>query len=174
MEPKRQRLPGEIVFSALMLIISLVLFWNAYRISGFAAKSSPGSFPLAATAVMVVASLVSLAKSFAAPTGDNGWRAFRHRVIPNIVIVFAGLILLYGIALESIGFVLTSLAFLFAGMLLLYRRGPGPALFWAVVSVIIVYVIFRLVFQVVLPEGIIPERRLLADIGTLIKGVLGR
>lgn len=174
MEPKRQRLPGEIVFSALMLIISMVLFWNAYRISGFAAKSSPGSFPLAATAVMVIASLVGLARTLAMPATGGGWRAFRHRVIPNIVIVFAGLILLYGIALESIGFVLTSLAFLFAGMVLLYRRGIGPALFWAVVSVIVVYIVFRLVFQVVLPEGIIPERRILADVGALIKGVLGR
>lgn len=162
------RRPGEAVFAALMVVVSLLLFWNAYRIAGFSALSSPGAFPLAATSAMVLTSLVTLARTAAMPTGHTGPAALRALVFPTVVVAFAVLIVLYGALLESLGFVLTSLAFLFGGIWLLHQRGPWVALFWAVISIILVYVIFRVVFQVVLPEGILPERRFLAIIGDML------
>ena len=84
--PKRR---GEDVFGLIVLAVSVVLLWQAYGISGFSALSSPGAFPMAAAASMVIA------------------------------------------------------------------------------SVIVVYVVSRLVFQVVLPEGIVPERDIIAGIGNL-------
>ena len=63
--------------------------------------------------------------------------------------------------------------FLFGGMLLLHRRGPALRFGYALLSIIIVYVIFRLVFKVVLPEGIIPERRILADLGEFFAKLIG-
>jgi putative tricarboxylic transport membrane protein len=174
MDTPATRRPGEVVFATLMLLISLLLFWQAHRISGFTSKSSPGAFPLAATGVMVIAAVVALANTLASPKGDNSFAALRAQIIPNVVLGFAALIVAYGLFLESVGFVLTSLAFLFGGILLLYRRGVGPAFGWALVSIIIVYVIFRLAFKVVLPEGVIPERRILANVGAAISKVLGR
>jgi hypothetical protein len=90
------------------------------------------------------------------------------------VLAFGALIVLYGLVLESLGFILASFGFLFSGILLLYRRGPLPALGYAVVSIVLIYVIFRLVFQVVLPEGIVPERRILADLGALLGRMTAR
>jgi hypothetical protein len=168
------RRPGEVVFATLMLLISLLLFWQAYKISGFTSKSSPGAFPLAATSVMVMSAIVALAKTLAMPKSDSGFAAIRAQIVPNVVIAFSALIVAYGLFLESVGFLITSLVFLFGGILLLYRRGVAPALGWAFVSIIVVYVIFRLVFKVVLPEGIVPERRILADVGAVIAKVLGR
>jgi putative tricarboxylic transport membrane protein len=168
------RRPGEVVFATLMLLISLLLFWQAYKISGFTSKSSPGAFPLAATGVMVLAAVVALANTLAMPKADSSLTALRAQIIPNVVVAFSALIIAYGLFIESVGFLITSLVFLFGGILLLYQRGVGPALGWALASIIVVYVIFRLVFKVVLPEGIIPERRIIADIGAAISKVLGK
>jgi hypothetical protein len=166
-----QRRPGEVVFAGMMLAISILLFWQAYRISGFSSKSSPGAFPLAATATMIAASLASLLKTLRLPATSTGFEAVRRMVLPNTVLAFAALIAGYGLFIENLGFLLSSLAFLFLGMLVLHRRGPARALLYSVISIILVYVVFRLVFQVVLPEGILPERRFLAIIGDLLAGL---
>lgn len=39
-----QRRPGELAFAAFLLIVSLILLWNAYGIAGFSKLSSPGPF----------------------------------------------------------------------------------------------------------------------------------
>jgi hypothetical protein len=174
MDTPDTRRPGEAVFASLMLVVSLILFWQAYRIAGFSSKSSPGAFPLTATGVMIVASVAVLARVLRQPAGTGGFAAFRALAIPNVVLAFGALIVLYGLVLESLGFILASFGFLFSGILLLYRRGPLPALGYAVVSIVLIYVIFRLVFQVVLPEGIVPERRILADFGALLGRMTGR
>jgi putative tricarboxylic transport membrane protein len=174
MDTHSKRKPGEVVFAVAMLLISLVLFWQAYKISGFASKSSPGSFPLAVTGVMVVSALVALAKTLSTPAGESSFKALRSEIIPNVVLMFSALVLAYGLFLESLGFILSSLAFLFGGILVLYQRGIRPALGWALVSIIGVYVTFRLVFKVLLPEGIIPERRILAEIGAFLSRMLGQ
>jgi putative tricarboxylic transport membrane protein len=174
MDGDSKRKPGEVVFALLMLLISLVLFWQAYRISGFQSKSSPGSFPLAVTGVMVVSALVALTKTLKSPAGDSSLAALRTEIIPNVVLGFGALVLGYGLFLESLGFILSSFAFLFGGILLLYQRGIRPAFVWALVSIAGVYVTFRLIFKVILPEGIVPERRILAEIGSFLSKVLGQ
>jgi hypothetical protein len=40
----------------------------------------------------------------------------------------------------------------------------------SVASLIVIYVIFRLLFQVVLPEGIVPEREIMSAIGNMFGG----
>lgn len=174
MEPQATRRPGEVVFTILMLAVSIFLFWQAHKISGFSSKSSPGAFPLAATAIMVIASVVTVLNTLRAPAAPQGWLAFRTEIAPNIVVIFATLILLYSLMLESIGFIIVSFTFLFAGILLLHNQGAGKALFWSLISIVFVYVIFRLMFKVVLPEGVIPERRMLGDLGALLAKLWGQ
>ena len=78
MEPHATRRPGEVVFAALMLAISVFLFWNAYKISGFSSKSSPGAFPLAATADDGRRrAAVALANTLRLPPATTGFAAFR-------------------------------------------------------------------------------------------------
>jgi hypothetical protein len=83
------------------------------------------------------------------------------------------MILAYGITLESVGFLISSFGFLFGGILLLYRKGPAKALGLSLLSIVLVYIIFRLIFRVILPEGIIPERRILADLGAFFSRLVG-
>ena len=157
--PKRR---GEDVFGLIVLAVSVVLLWQAYGISGFSALSSPGAFPMAAAASMVIASVIVVlgnARSKGALSDA--------RVMPVTVAVFIGLVVAYAAALGPLGFLPASLIFLTLGMRLLYRRGGGRAFGLSLMSLIVVYVVFRLVFQVVLPEGIVPERDIIAGIGNL-------
>ena len=170
MNAPRARLPGETVFVALLLAFSVFLFWQATRISGFSALSSPGSFPMAATAIMVIAGAVALVGTLRLPAPDASLGGFRERVLPKVVGLFLGLVLVYGVVLEPVGFVLASLAFLFAAILLLHRKGPVSAFGYALVMIAAIYIVFRLIFSVVLPEGVLPERRLLALIGDWLSG----
>lgn len=159
------RKPGERIFCFLLVLGSVYLFWQAYNISEFSSLSSPGAFPLAASAVMVLASCVTFFNTLKAPAAE-GVRFVYHCFPPSVAIIMA-LILIYSVVLESLGFVLSSFAFLFVSIQFLYRRSVLTTLAITLIALIVVYVIFRLVFQVVLPEGMVPEREILSSIRSL-------
>ena len=173
MDSPRARKPGEAVFAALMLLLGMALFWQAYRISGFSALSSPGAFPLATSAAIVIAAAIVLAQTLTMRPPTRGITAFVHQIVPGVFGLVTGLIILFGIALGQLGFLISAFGFLTLGTWLLHKRGPWVALGSSLVSVILIYIVFRLVFQVVLPEGIVPERRLMAEFGTFISRMFG-
>ena len=172
---RRPKSPGESVFGLLMFLVSLVLFWQSYEISKFEALSSPGAFPMAASAVMAIASLIVVIGDLRKPAlvpgpmGDKA-RAFMDKITPAVVIVFAGFVLGYAALLDTLGFLPASFLFLFAAIQFLHR---GSVLFSFVVtlgSLIAIYAVFRLIFTVVLPEGVVPEREIMAWIEALLTG----
>lgn len=171
MDASRGRRPGEATFAVLMLIFSLAALYQAYRISGFSALSSPGSFPMAAASIMTVAALVSLLNTLATPAASRQGRslagAFLHEITPKVVILFVAVIAVFAATLETLGFLLAAYLFLTVSIWLLYRRGPLVSLLVALGAVIGVYIVFRLVFKVVLPEGLVPEREIMAWIEDL-------
>lgn len=167
MDKQRRRQPGETVFGIILLLVGLVFAWQSYRISGFSALSSPGAFPLAASAVMVLAALIVVVNDLrrrAADRGRAGDRAdsFSSRVTPTVVVVFAGFVIGYSALLDVLGFLPSSLLFLFVAIQFLHRGSVAFSLAVSLGSLIAIYVVFRLVFTVVLPEGIVPEREIMA------------
>lgn len=156
--------PGESAFSWLMLLFSIFMFYQAYRIDGLSALSSSGAIPLAASAVMIIASCLVVINNFSRLPAEGGSKAFFSQIIPGTVAVFCGLILIVAVVLKTVGFILTAFTFLLVSIWFLHKRGFIPALLLALLSIVVVYVIFRLVFQVVLPEGIVPEREIMAAI----------
>ncbi|TYL48824.1 tripartite tricarboxylate transporter TctB family protein [Marinomonas sp. IMCC 4694] len=158
----KTRKPGERIFCLLLVLGSVYLFWQAFNISGFRSLSSPGAFPLAASAVMVLASCVAFLNTLKLPAAQ-GVR-FAYHCFPPVVATIMALILIYSVVLESLGFILSSFVFLFVAIQFLYRRSVLTTLTITLLSLIVVYIIFRLVFQVVLPEGIVPERDILSSI----------
>jgi hypothetical protein len=161
----KTRKPGERIFCLLLVLGSVYLFWQAYNISGFSSLSSPGAFPLAASAAMILASCVTFLNTLKIPAAEDV--RFVYHCFPPVVAFIMALILIYSVVLESLGFVLTSFVFLFISIQFLYRRSPLTTLAITLLSLIVVYIIFRLVFQVVLPEGIVPEREILSSIKSL-------
>ena len=175
MAERRPKRAGESTFGVIMLLVSLAFAWQSYEISGFSALSSPGAFPLAASAVMVIAALIVVVGDMRreheveGPLSDKA-RSFSSDITPSIVVVFAGFVIGYAALLESLGFLPTSFLFLFAAIQFLHRGSVAFSFFVALGSLIAIYVVFRLVFTVVLPEGIVPEREIMAWISHHLGG----
>lgn len=164
------RKPGETGFNIVLLLLSIFLFYQAYQIAGFSALSSPGALPMAATAVMVITTCIIVIKDFARPAAEGGMQAFFVQIVPFTIAVMCALIILFAVVLQTVGFIITALLFLWASIWFLQKRGAVPAALLALLTVVVIYVLFRLIFQVILPEGIIPERDIIAAVKNFFKG----
>ena len=155
---------GEDTFSFVVLIVGILLLWKSYTIAGFSALSSPGAFPMAASAVMVFAALLVVIGNARRRSRLSG-----EPILPKTIVMFTALVIAYALALVPVGFLPASFVFLTLGMKLLYRKSWARCLIVSFCSLAVVYIVFRLIFQVVLPEGIVPE----GDIISMIKGHSG-
>jgi hypothetical protein len=156
MDSTPARRPGELVFAVAILLFSLAAFWQAYDISGFDGLTEPGVFPMLATGTMVLASLFILSNTARRPAEADGAAAARRffaEILPTRHIVLIGLVLAYLLLLPLLGFIASSALFLLAAFQYLWRRHVLITLLLSAAALAAVYVIFRIVFQVVLPEG---------------------
>ena len=163
----RRKRPGEGTFGVLFLLLGLFLAWQAYEISGFEALSSPGAFPMAAAAVMVISALIVVIGDLRRPREVEGRiadhaRSFSTQITPVVVVVFAGCVVAYSAMLDTLGFLPASFLFLLVAIKFLHRRSIAFSFIVSLGSLIAIYVVFRLIFTVVLPEGIMPEREIMA------------
>lgn len=156
------RRPGEMLFSLLLVIFSVTAFWQSYAISGFKGLSEPGVFPMLASAAMLLSSIVILVDVFklkqaqinGRPIGwQQGISKFHKEVVPLRLMVMLFLIAAYVIATPLFGFVISSAAFLLLSFWYLWKKRIFISIALTVVSLAIIYIIFRIVFQVVLPQG---------------------
>lgn len=165
---RRPRRAGEVVFAAALLAFSTAAFWQAYGISGFSGLSTAGVFPMLASGAMVLSSLAILARTLAAPKppreGGPEWRRFWVDVLPWRHIAMLALILLYLAAMPWLGFLVSSAVFLFVTFAYLWRRGPVLSLVLTVFCLAAIYLVFRVVFRVVLPQGSLLQ-------GTVLQGL---
>jgi len=160
MNELRRLLPGETAFGWLALAFSLFLFYHSYKIAGFSSLSSSGGTPLAASGLMIISSVIVILRNRRSPSADvagmtEAARRFHDEILPvHPLIAYVLVIFAYMVLLEPLGFNLTSCLFLFVSFWYLHRRGGIWLAAWlSLVSVLIIYVLFQLVFQVTLPEG---------------------
>lgn len=168
MHDKRTRSAGELALNAGLFIVSLALLWSAYGISGFKSLTSPGALPMAVAFVMVVSSGLILLQNVLHTERDDT-RFFRD-ILPPVVIVMMLFITGYAVLLVPLGFLPTSLLFLVVSILYLRRGGFVFALSVSVGSLIVIYIIFRLIFTVLMPSGIVPEAEILSAFGRMFGG----
>ena len=168
MQAREPRRPGELAFAAFLAAASLFLLWSAYGISGFTALSGPGAIPMAATLAMAVTALIVLIRSARAPADTTG--AFLSEVLPARIAVVGAMLVAYAFALRPLGFLPTSALFLVLAIRYLSRRSWGFALGTGLLSLIVIYLVFRIVFTVLMPAGIVPEGEMLAAVRRLFAG----
>lgn len=158
MHPPRTRLAGELTFMVLLLVLSLFMLWTAYGISKFESLTSAGAFPMAACLTMVVCALLILRRTATLPqapgaTGEGLAARFVRQLAPPVIVAFTVAIAVYMLALERLGFLLSSYVFLVASMWILGSRRLVLNLVVSAISLAAIYVIFQTVFSVVLPTG---------------------
>jgi hypothetical protein len=163
-----KRRPGELGFAIFLTLASLYLLYEAYGISGFQALSAPGAIPMATTFVMAVTAIIIAIRT--APLPRVATETIRQDILPVLVIAFVGLLIAFGVLLKPLGFLPTALLFLVASIKLLGRKGWGYTLAVSVGSLVIIWIVFRVVFTVLLPPGIVPEAEFIQSLRNLANG----
>lgn len=163
-----ERRPGELGFSVFLTVASLCLLYNAYGIAGFDALSSPGAIPMATSLVMVVTAGLVVLRTARLPKVAR--ETLAKDILPVTVILFVGLLIAFGLLLKPLGFVLTAALFLTVSIKVLARKGWGYTLAVALGSLVIIWIVFRVVFTVLLPAGVLPEAEFIQFFRTLFSG----
>lgn len=169
-EPDKRR-PGELLFAVFLTVASLYLVWDAWGIEnsfGPNGLSSPRSIPLATTVVMVISGALVLLKTARLPLDRT--ETVMKDILPWTVILFAGLLVAYGMALKTVGFLPVSAAFLIVAIKVLGRRSWLWTSSIALAALVVIWLIFRIVFSVLMPAGIVPEAELVQFFRTLFAG----
>ncbi|WP_297772104.1 tripartite tricarboxylate transporter TctB family protein [uncultured Roseovarius sp.] len=162
------RRPGELGFAIILTAASLCLLYSAYGISGFTALSGPGAVPMATTFVMVVAAGIVTLRTWRLPRITT--ETLSRDILPPMVILFTGFLILFGLLLKPLGFVPTAALFLTLAIKVLAHRGWGYTLAVALGSLIVIWIVFRVVFTVLLPAGILPEAEVIQFFRGLLSG----
>jgi len=149
------RRPGEAVFALVLVVFSVAAFWRSWGISGLDGPSEPGVFPSLASGMMILASMSILrhAATVKSAPVEAGFLESVTAIVPPRLAVLALFIIAYVAAMPSLGFMISSAAFLFAALWLLWRRGVLRAALITAVSLGVIWVVFREIFQVLLPRG---------------------
>lgn len=167
-DPAPQRRLGEAVFAALLAALSLVLLWNAYGISGLSELSAPGSVPMATTLVMVVTTLIVLAKTLRLPRRTD--ETLARDILPRPVLAVVALLIGYAVLLRPLGFLPTSALFLILAVRLLSGRGWAFVVAVSLGSLLLIWLVFRIVFTVLMPPGVVPEGEIIQTFRDLLAG----
>ena len=152
-EPAISRRPGELLFALLLVVFSVSAFWQAYLISGFSGKATPGVFPMLAAGIMVVSGLMTLLSAARMPKKPDDESCFFVEVLSFNHFVLIVLVCGYVILMPVLGFVISSGLFLFCSFQFLWRKNPLVILALTAVTLAVIYIIFREVFQIFLPQG---------------------
>lgn len=150
----RINLSSEQVFNFLLLAFSCYFLNQAFHITEDSSLGSSASIPIMAFSVMVVASAITLVKSLFGEVA-------RPEKIPKAIFLVLLMILLYSLFIEQIGFLISSLVFI--GVLVFFIHGARLITSFSIALLVVLatYLIFRIVFTVLLPEGVVPEREIL-------------
>lgn len=163
-----KRRPGEFGFALFLTAASLFLLYSAYGISGFEALSAPGAIPMATTFVMAVSALLVTVRTSRLPRVTT--ETLSKDILPVMVILFVAFLILFGLLLKPLGFVPTAALFLTVAIKVLAQKGWGYTLAVSLGSLIAIWIIFRVVFTVLLPAGIVPEAEFIQFFRTLLSG----
>lgn len=165
MQSKQPRRPGELVFNLLMVLGSLYLLWSAYGISGFEALSAPGAVPMVTTAIMVLCAALIFLETLRKSKITS--EKLSRDILPMPVIVTILAITAYALALTSFGFLPTSLIFLTGLICYLTKYSLLRSIILSLLIVALIYLLFRIVFTVLMPPGIVPEAEIIAWLKSL-------
>lgn len=153
----RERAPGEILFALLMLMGAAVLLHQAWSIAGFSSFSSAGVFPMLAAGTMVLSGIAVAVQTVRKPRADEGsaLRNFAREVVGAKVLFIGVLITAYLFLLQPLGFVVSSVLFLSMAICGLHRRNYLAMIALSLATVAVIYLLFRYVFIVILPQGVL-------------------
>lgn len=154
----RQMIKGEKACVLVLLVVSVLAFAAALLLflenPGVATQ---GTFPLAASSIMVLSSLVMmgeirrLSPSFSDEEKEGRTQIVLRFLFPDRLAPVMLLVVLYAVMLPYAGFMIATVAFLFLTMMLL-KAGKWLRCFLIAAGIVAgIMIIFQFIFHVVLP-----------------------
>lgn len=148
---------GQIAFQALLLLGSVVLLWEAYKIEGIGSISGSGIFPLLAAVVLFLSLVVRLVADVRLlarqqremPEVAQG--GFIADVLPLPILAFMLVCIAYAVGMSYLGFWIPTAVFLVVTFLWLYTRNLAKVALIAGGSLAFIYLVFAYIFKVYLP-----------------------
>lgn len=148
---------GEKIFDWLLLLFSIGVLYEAYRIDGGLRLNSAGSFPIGLALIMLVSSLAILfshrrkQRDPQILSAGQEFKVFLHEHFKPHIVVFSIISIIYLAAIIWTSFYISTFIFL-ATMFIYYRQGKIiSSLMIASLAIAIIYVLFTIVFRVYLP-----------------------
>jgi len=150
---------NDAVFGALFLALSLLVLWTIQGYPKIPGQNvGPAAFPGIAAAVLALCGVLLIVQGLRARAASawferGEWTGRRPQLIAFAVTV--GGLLLYVLASERIGFIVTGVVMLLSLMLALRVR-PATALIVSAASTVLIHVAFYKGLRVPLPWGVLP------------------
>jgi putative tricarboxylic transport membrane protein len=150
---------NDAVFGAIFLALALLVLWTIQgypRIPG--QNVGPAAFPGAVAGLLALCAVLLIVQGMRARAGapwfERGAWTREPRQLIGFAVTIAGL-LLYVLASERLGFLLTGIVMLLSLMLAL-RVKWGMALLVSVLSTLVIHIAFYKGLRVPLPWGFVP------------------
>ncbi|MCE8026293.1 tripartite tricarboxylate transporter TctB family protein [Billgrantia aerodenitrificans] len=148
---------GEKVFDWLLLLLSIGVLIEAYRIDGGLRLNSAGSFPVGLALVMLVSSLALIVshrykrRDESIKSALQECQVFLSDHFRSHIVVFSIAAIIYLAAIVWASFYISTFIFL-AAMFIYFRQGRVvSSLIITTVAIAVIYVLFTVVFRVYLP-----------------------
>ncbi|WP_416138910.1 tripartite tricarboxylate transporter TctB family protein [Halomonas sp. HK25] len=148
---------GEKVFDWLLLLFSIGVIIEAYRIDGALRLNSAGSFPIGLALIMLATSLtivVSHRRKRRDPrirSALHEFQVFLYDHFKPHIVVFSIVSVIYLAAIIWASFYISTFVFL-AAMFIYFRQGKIiSSLIITSLAIAVIYVLFTMVFRVYLP-----------------------
>jgi len=150
---------NDAVFGAIFLALSLLVLWSIQsypRIPG--QNVGPAAFPGVVAAVLAACSVLLIVQGVRARNGTPWFERGAWTSEPRQLVAFAvtvGGLLLYVLASEKVGFLITGTVML-ASLMLALRVRVVTAIVVAVVATMVIHIAFYKGLRVPLPWGVLP------------------
>jgi len=150
---------NDAVFGALFLALSLLVLWSIQGYPKIPGQNvGPAAFPGVAASVLALCGVLLIvqgvrARATSAWFERGEWTGRAPQLIAFAITVFG--LLLYVLASERIGFIVTGIVML-AALMLALRVRPATALIVSVVATLTIHVAFYKGLRVPLPWGVLP------------------
>jgi putative tricarboxylic transport membrane protein len=150
---------NDAVFGAIFLALSLLVLWTIQGYPKIPGQNvGPAAFPGVAAAILAICSLLLIVHGVREGRGTPWFARGAWTREPRQLIAFAatvGGLLLYVLASEALGFLITGVVML-TGLMLALQVRPRQALLVATVATVAIHIAFYKGLRVPLPWGVLP------------------
>lgn len=145
--------PGELKMLALLFVIGAALFADALRSPGFfqGVSAGPGSMPQLVSGALILMVLGLVVSALRKGYKEGSLSDLVHYLFDKEVIILLITVGVYGLVIELVGFIPSTIVFLVVTMYLLDRKQLIRKIIISAGTLAVLYLIFSTLFQVVLP-----------------------